>query len=577
MPVKESLNVDDSDLQDLLEESSPESPKSTTSAKASSSKAQSSYSNYYNSNINNGHSSSSLIFRLPELMCYLLTSFLLKCPSLGKIGVIAMISFLVYALVTLTGSSQSIGVIKYDFSSIHSQYDFDIGKIDHWCVAGGDKCNCPDPLHATPRLHRAWHKAVDRHKRMIVENPNPDVAFVGQTLIEALNGRINGNDMRKAEFFGRINHIFTKKFGSSDRNVQKQNPVQGIAMGLTGDHSSHVLWRLMNGELHDLLNPKIWWLVLGMEDIGRYGCSEEITVMGVLRIVEEIKKKRPQAKIVVNSLLPMIQMRMEVAEDEEEFIDAERGNGKGPKPKKHTKHKKHKDNDKQPRFLAENGDIEGKLSKDLLMDRKRQHALEKMRRKYENEVKHDKFNPSMKDVKKWKKKGRHPEKKIPMWSAIHEINKSLHSFCKGTKHVSFFDATPIFTQETEKGKVLISDLISPRGHPTWDGFRAWLEAIEKQTEEWKKKIVHAETHHANDEQHNWFLNSAEYYENLDDEYKDDTTTVDQWYPEDHKHGDSGEEITESPTEPEGTDAVEEGVDNGKDDTEDNAEDGDNSE
>ena len=29
---------------------------------------------------------------------------------------------------------EQIGVVGYDFSTIHSQYDFDIGQIDHWCI-----------------------------------------------------------------------------------------------------------------------------------------------------------------------------------------------------------------------------------------------------------------------------------------------------------------------------------------------------------------------------------------------------------------------------------------------------------
>eukprot|EP00985_Skeletonema_marinoi_P030965 scaffold35071_cov88-Skeletonema_marinoi.AAC.1 len=53
-------------------------------------------------------------------------------------------------------------------------------------------------------------------------------------------------------------------------------------------------------------NPKVWWLVLGMNDLTRMQCSEEIVVLGILRVVEEIRLRKPDAKIVINSLLPMI-------------------------------------------------------------------------------------------------------------------------------------------------------------------------------------------------------------------------------------------------------------------------------
>jgi hypothetical protein len=32
-------------------------------------------------------------------------------------------------------------------------------------------------------------------------------------------------------------------------------------------------------------NPKIWWLELGMNDLGRTQCSEEVVILGILRVV----------------------------------------------------------------------------------------------------------------------------------------------------------------------------------------------------------------------------------------------------------------------------------------------------
>jgi hypothetical protein len=56
-------------------------------------------------------------------------------------------------------------------------------------------------------------------------------------------------------------------------------------------------------------NPKVWWLILGMNDLTRMQCSEEIVVLGILRVVEEIMMRKPDDKIVINSLLPMIDYR----------------------------------------------------------------------------------------------------------------------------------------------------------------------------------------------------------------------------------------------------------------------------
>ena len=48
-----------------------------------------------------------------------------------------------------------------------------------------------------------------------------------------------------------------------------------------------------------------------MNDLTRMQCSEEIVVLGILRVVEEIMMRKPHAKILINSLLPMIDYRSE--------------------------------------------------------------------------------------------------------------------------------------------------------------------------------------------------------------------------------------------------------------------------
>ena len=39
------------------------------------------------------------------------------------------------------------------------------------------------------------------------------------------------------------------------------------------------------------------WLVLGMNDLTRTQCSEEIVVLGILRVVEEIRLRKPDAMV----------------------------------------------------------------------------------------------------------------------------------------------------------------------------------------------------------------------------------------------------------------------------------------
>lgn len=46
-----------------------------------------------------------------------------------------------------------------------------------------------------------------------------------------------------------------------------------------------------------------------MNDLGRMQCSEEVVILGILRVVEEIRSRKPNAEIVINSMLPMADFR----------------------------------------------------------------------------------------------------------------------------------------------------------------------------------------------------------------------------------------------------------------------------
>ena len=72
-------------------------------------------------------------------------------------------------------------------------------------------------------------------------------------------------------------------------------------MGISGDTAPNLLWRLMNGEMPFGLNPKVWWVHIGINDLSLKGCSEEVVLLGILRVVEEIQNLDPMGIIVINN------------------------------------------------------------------------------------------------------------------------------------------------------------------------------------------------------------------------------------------------------------------------------------
>jgi lysophospholipase L1-like esterase len=52
------------------------------------------------------------------------------------------------------------------------------------------------------------------------------------------------------------------------------------------------------------LDADVFWVLIGTNDLGADDCSAEAIVAGNIRVVEEIQSGRPNAKIVLNSILP---------------------------------------------------------------------------------------------------------------------------------------------------------------------------------------------------------------------------------------------------------------------------------
>ena len=63
-------------------------------------------------------------------------------------------------------------------------------------------------------------------------------------------------------------------------------------------------WRVQHGEIPASLNPKIWWILIGSNDLGRGQCSEEAVLLGIMKLAEEISLLKPNSVVVINSILP---------------------------------------------------------------------------------------------------------------------------------------------------------------------------------------------------------------------------------------------------------------------------------
>jgi lysophospholipase L1-like esterase len=83
-----------------------------------------------------------------------------------------------------------------------------------------------------------------------------------------------------------------------EKNYGAMNPYN---IGIGGDRTQHVLWRLDRGEV-DGISPKVAVLMIGTNNLG--GNSDEEIVAGDTKIVKELNEKLPQTKVLLLGIFP---------------------------------------------------------------------------------------------------------------------------------------------------------------------------------------------------------------------------------------------------------------------------------
>lgn len=110
----------------------------------------------------------------------------------------------------------------------------------------------------------------------IAKKGDVDLLFLGDSITAGWNGQ-------KA--------IWTNAFG-------KYKPAN---FGIGGDRTQHVLWRIENGEL-DGIKPKAAVVMIGTNNSGQD--SAEGIAKGITKIVETIRAKTPETKILLLAVFP---------------------------------------------------------------------------------------------------------------------------------------------------------------------------------------------------------------------------------------------------------------------------------
>src|SRR4051812_25758363 len=129
---------------------------------------------------------------------------------------------------------------------------------------------------AVLKLNRDIPRHKDFLQRIEQSKGEGDVVFLGDSITHGWEGQ----------------KAWSEHFGS----------FKPVNLGIGGDQTGHVLWRITDGHELDNLKPKAAVIMIGTNNTG--GHTAEQIAGGIKAIVEEVKKQKPGIKILVLGVFP---------------------------------------------------------------------------------------------------------------------------------------------------------------------------------------------------------------------------------------------------------------------------------
>jgi beta-glucosidase len=151
-------------------------------------------------------------------------------------------------------------------------------SLSLFSAAASAKDPPPSSVTPVPRPDDWWKQRNDSMNER-VKKGNVDLLMIGDSITHGWEG--DGKEIWKKYY-------------------DKRNAVN---LGIGGDCTQHVLWRLENGNI-DGISPKLAVIMIGTNNAGNIHGSAEDIVLGVKTIVEKLRKKLPNMKILVLGIFP---------------------------------------------------------------------------------------------------------------------------------------------------------------------------------------------------------------------------------------------------------------------------------
>ena len=130
-----------------------------------------------------------------------------------------------------------------------------------------------------------------------------DVLFLGDSITEAMRGTSYGRLSSRAAGIPAVMSSELFRGRGAPPEYEQGGPLRGLCLGISGDQTQHLLWRLEHGELPPTLRPRVVVVLIGTNNLGA-GMDEAQTSDGVLAVVDLLRRRRPATTVLLQALLP---------------------------------------------------------------------------------------------------------------------------------------------------------------------------------------------------------------------------------------------------------------------------------
>src|ERR1051326_5183395 len=135
-------------------------------------------------------------------------------------------------------------------------------------------------VEPVPRNEQGWKDRQDLlNKRAADAGEKAQVIFIGDSITQGWEG------------------------GGKEVWARYYAPRNAVNLGIGGDRTQHVLWRLDNGNLEGI-NPKAAVVMIGTNNSNGEDNTVEQIAAGAQAIVEKLRQKVPQTKILLVAIFP---------------------------------------------------------------------------------------------------------------------------------------------------------------------------------------------------------------------------------------------------------------------------------